>query len=128
MVLVGSITSASTDEVWAFSFATHNWSQLPKSASPRFDMGATTDGADAWFYGELVNRLQPTDELWQFDLASDTWALLPQSHMRPSPRTNMRIGVDSGSLNIVGGPDATGLTPGTWPYQFSSHAWTLKIH
>jgi hypothetical protein len=30
MVVVGGITSASTDDVWAFSFATHTWSQLPR--------------------------------------------------------------------------------------------------
>jgi len=124
MVVVGGITSASTDEVWAFSFAAHTWSQLPKGPSPRFDMGVATDGTNAWFYGGFVNGLQATDELWQFDLTSDAWTLLPQSQVRPSPRTNMGIGFDSGSLYIVGGHDATGVTPGTWRYQFSSQAWT----
>ncbi len=127
MVVVGGITSASTDEVWAFSFAAHTWSQLPRGPSPRFDMGAATDGTNAWFYGGFVNGLQATDELWQFDLTSETWTSLPQSQVRPSPRTNMGIGFDSGSLYIVGGHDATGLTPGTWQYQFSSQAWTQLL-
>ena len=51
MVVVGGITSGPTGEVWAFSFAAHTWSQLPKGPSPRFDMGAATDGTNAWFYG-----------------------------------------------------------------------------
>jgi hypothetical protein len=124
MVVVGGITSGFTDEVWAFSFAAHTWSQLPKGPSPRFDMGAATDGTDAWFYGGFLAGFQATDELWQFDLTSDTWTLLTQSQVRPSPRTNMGIGFNSGSLYIVGGHDATGVTPGTWRYQFSSQTWT----
>jgi hypothetical protein len=87
-------------------------------------MGVATDGTHAWFYGGFLAGLQATDELWQFDLASDTWALLPQSQVRPSPRSNMGIGFNAGSLYIVGGHDATGLTLGTWRYQFSSQAWT----
>jgi hypothetical protein len=124
MVVVCGITSASTDEVWAFSFTAHTWSRLPRGPSPRFDMGAATDGTNAWFYGGFVNGLQVTDELWQFDLTSDTWTLLPQSKVRPSPRTNMGIGFNSGSLYIVGGHDATGVTLGTSRYQFSSQTWT----
>ncbi len=124
MVVAGGITSAATDEVWAFSFATHAWSPLPKGPSPRFDMGAATDGVHAWFYGGFLASNQATDELWQFDLVSNTWSLLPQSPIRPSPRTNMGIAVNGGFLYIVGGHNATGLTPGTWRYDFSTHAWT----
>jgi len=123
MVVVGGITSVPSDEVWAFSFSAHTWSQLPKGPSPRFDMGVATDGTHAWFYGGFLAGLQATDELWQFDLASDTWSLLPQSQVRPSPRSNMGIGFNAGSLYIVGGHDATGLTLGTWRYQFSSQGW-----
>jgi Kelch motif/Galactose oxidase, central domain len=125
MVLVGGfLTSAPTDEVWAFSFTNHAWSPLPKGPSPRFDMGAATDGVHAWFYGGFLTGFQATDELWQFDFASNTWSLLPQSQVRPSPRTNMGIAVNAGSLYIVGGHDATGLTPGTWRYDFSSNTWS----
>ncbi len=125
MVIVGGlITTAPTDEVWAFSFASHTWTQLPKGPSPRFDMGAAGDGAHAWFYGGFLAGSVATDELWQFDLASDTWALLPQSPVRPSPRTNMGIGFNAGSLYIIGGHDATAVTPGTWRYNFSSQTWT----
>ena len=124
MVLVGGFTSAPSDEVWAFSFATHTWSSLPKGPSPRFEMGAATDGTDAWFYGGFLAGFQATDELWQFDLSSDTWTLLSQSDVKPSPRTNMGIGFNAGSLYVIGGHDANGLTPGTWQYQFSSQAWT----
>ncbi len=124
MVVVGGVTSAATDEVWAFSFANHTWSQLPKGPSPRFDMGATTDGTHAWFYGGFLAGSQATDELWQFDLTSDTWALLLQPQVRPSPRTNMGIGLNNGALYVVGGHDAIGLTPGTWQYQFSLQTWT----
>lgn len=124
MVLVGGINSVPTDEVWAFSFATHAWSPLPKGPSPRYDMGAATDGVHAWFYGGFLPGLQPTDELWQFDFASNTWSLLPQSQVRPSPRTNMGIAVNAGSLYIIGGHDATGLTPGTWKYDLATNQWT----
>ena len=120
MVVVGGVNSAPTDEVWAFSFASQTWSPLPKGPSPRFDMGAATDGIHAWFYGGFLAGLQATDELWQLDLASNTWTLLPQSQPRPSPRTNMGIAFNSGSLFVVGGHDATGLTPGTWRYDFAS--------
>jgi hypothetical protein len=125
VVVGGWATSGTSDEVWAFSLANHTWSALPKGPSARFDMGAATDGIHAWFYGGYVNvALQATDELWQFDLWSDTWTLLPQSQVRPSPRTNMGIGVNAGSLFIVGGHDNKGLTPGTWRYEFSSQGWT----
>jgi hypothetical protein len=87
-------------------------------------MGAATDGAHAWFYGGFVAGNVATDELWQFDLGSNTWTLLPQSQVRPSPRTNVGIGINDESLFIIGGHDATGLTPGTWQYEFSSHNWT----
>jgi hypothetical protein len=124
MVVVGGWpASGPSDEVWAFSFANHTWSALPKGPSPRFDMGAATDGTHAWFYGGYV-AFQATDELWQLDLGSNTWTLLPQSQVRPSPRTNMGIGVNGGSLFIVGGHDTNGLTPGTWRYDFSSQNWT----
>jgi Kelch motif/Galactose oxidase, central domain len=123
MVMVGGLTSAPTDEVWAFSFATKTWSSLPKGPSPRFDMGAATDGTHAWFYGGFLAGSKATDELWQFDLASNTWTLLPQSQLRPSPRTNMGIGFNAGSLYVIGGHDATGLTSGTWRYDFASSAW-----
>jgi hypothetical protein len=36
----------------------------------------------------------------------------------------MGIGFNAGSLYIVGGHDANGLTPGTWRYDFSSNSWT----
>jgi hypothetical protein len=124
MVVVGGLTSAPTDEAWAFSFATHTWSPLPKGPSPRFDMGAATDGIHAWFYGGFMAGLQATDELWQLDLASNTWSLLPQSQVRPSPRTNMGIAFNEGSLYIIGGHDANGVTPGTWRYDFSSNTWS----
>jgi Kelch motif/Galactose oxidase, central domain len=124
MVVVGGLGSHSFDEVWAFSFATQTWSQLPKGPSPRFDMGAVTDGIHAWFYGGFLPKLRATDELWQLDLASDTWTKLPQSNVRPSPRTNMGIGFYQGSMYVIGGHDAKGLTLGTWRYDFSSHNWT----
>lgn len=124
MIVVGGVNATPTDEVWAFSFATHAWSPLPKGPSPRFDMGAATDGIHAWFYGGFLAGSQATDELWQFDFASNTWSLLPQSEIRPSPRTNMGIAVNMGSLFIVGGHDSNALTPGTWRYDFSSNAWT----
>lgn len=124
VVIVGGLLSEPTDEVWAFGLATHTWSQLPKGPSPRFDMGAATDGVHAWFFGGFLAGLKATDELWQFDLASDTWALLPQSEVRPTPRTNMGIGFNAGSLYVIDGHDASGVTPGTWRYQFSSQAWT----
>jgi len=124
MVVVGGLEALGpTDEAWAFDFATHTWSPLPKGPSPRFDMGAATDGIHAWFYGGFVGS-QATDELWQLDLESNSWTLLPQSQVRPSPRTNMGIGVNAGSLFIVGGHDTLGVTPGTWQYQFSSQNWT----
>jgi hypothetical protein len=124
MVVFGGFTTAWTDEVWAFSFATHTWTQLPKGPPPTIDMGAVTDGTHAWFYGGFLSGFVATDELWQFDLASDTWTLLQQSQVRPSPRTNMGIGFSAGSLYIVGGHDAKGVTPGAWRYDFSSQAWT----
>src|SRR5580704_5810326 len=71
MVVVGGWpASGPSDEVWAFSFANHTWSALPKGPSPRFDMGAATDGTHAWFYGGYV-AFQATDELWQLDLGSN---------------------------------------------------------
>lgn len=124
MVVVGGLTTAPSDEVWAFSFNSHTWTQLRKGPSPRFDMGAATDGTHAWFYGGFLAGSVATDELWQLELASNTWALLPQSQQRPSPRTNMGIGFYAGSLYIIGGHDANGLTPGTWRYDFSTQSWT----
>jgi Kelch motif protein/galactose oxidase-like protein len=126
MVVVGGWPgpgSSPLDDVWAFSFANHTWSALPKGPSARFDMGAATDNIHAWFYGGYV-AFQATDEIWQFDLASNTWTALPQSQVRPSPRTNMGIGVHEGSLFIVGGHDTNGLTPGIWRYELSSQNWT----
>ena len=124
MVVVGGWpASGPSDEVWAFSFANHTWSGLPKGPSARFDMGAATDSTNAWFYGGYVG-FQATDELWRFDLSSDTWTLLPQSQVRPTPRTNMGIGINAGSLYIFGGHDTNGLTPGMWRYEFSSQSWT----
>jgi hypothetical protein len=35
----------------------------------------------------------------------------------------MGIGFRSGSLYIIGGHNANGLTPGTWRYDLSSNAW-----
>lgn len=124
MVVVGGIINSPTDEVWAFSFASKTWSQLPKGPSPRFDMGAATDGLRGWFYGGFLPGLVATDELWQFEFATQTWSLLPQSSVRPSPRTNMGIAFHAGSLYIIGGHDANGVTPGSWRYDFSSNAWT----
>lgn len=125
MVVVGGLYNGRLfDDVWAFSFATRTWSQLPKGPSPRFDMGAVTDGVHAWFYGGFLPKLKATDELWQLDLATDTWTLLPQSKTRPSPRTNMGIGLYHGSMYVIGGHDAKGITPGTWRYDFSSQSWT----
>jgi Kelch motif/Galactose oxidase, central domain len=125
MVVVGGLHGSQLfDEVWAFSFATQTWSQVPKGPSPRFDMGAVTDGIHAWFYGGFLPKLRATDELWQLDLATDTWTKLPQSKVRPSPRTNMGIGLYQGSMYVIGGHDAKGLTPGTWRYDFSTHNWT----
>jgi hypothetical protein len=124
MVVVGGLAPNATDEVWAFSLANQTWSPLPKGPSPRFDMGATTDGTYAWFYGGFLDGFIPVDELWQFEFATNTWTSLPQSQVRPSPRTNMALAFHAGSLYVVGGHDRTGLTPGTWRYDLASNTWT----
>jgi hypothetical protein len=125
MIVVGGVHGGQLfDEVWAFSFSTQTWSQLPKGPSPRFDMGAVTDGIDAWFYGGFLHGLRATEEIWQLDLATDTWTKLPQSKVRPSPRTNMGIGLYQGSMYVIGGHDAKGLTLGTWRFDFFLHKWT----
>ena len=125
MIIVGGLHAGKPlAEVWSFSFATQTWSHLVEGPSPRFDMGAVTDGKHAWFYGGFLQGLNATDELWQLDLATDTWMQMPQSKIRPSPRTNMGIGWYGGSIYVIGGHDAKGLTSGTWRYDFSTHTWT----
>jgi hypothetical protein len=124
MVLFGGASNVALNQVWAFSFADHTWSPLPTGPSARFDIGATTDGKRAWFYGGYLQGFIALNELWQFDLTSNSWTLLPQGQTLPSPRTNMAIGFLSGFLYMTGGHDVAGLTPGTWRYDLTTLSWT----
>src|SRR5207253_1635534 len=103
VLMGGQVGDFASDEAWAFSLATHEWHSLPTAPSGgRFDLGATTDGGRAWFFGgfstDEQGHKQAHNDLWELDLATDTWRLLPAGGTPPAPTTNFGFAHHAGAL------------------------------
>ena len=126
LVIIGGRVgfAASIDEVWAYSFQTASWSQLPSGPPARHDVPGTTDGTHAWVFGGAGAFLQSLDDLWQLDLATNTWQQMPDDGTRPSARTSGALVYYSGALYISGGHDATAVQRDSWRYDLAAQKWT----
>jgi hypothetical protein len=128
LLLFGNAAPA-TDEVWALDLEPRRWRRLPATGPPaRYDAAAATDGADrVWIYGGFAGpQYRPDtalDDLWELDLAAEAWRPLPQGGAPPPPTTNAALAHQDGSLYLVGGHDAAGVTPGYWRYDLAEGAW-----
>lgn len=129
MVIIGGRVGFTTsiDEVWAFSFATSTWKQLPSGPPGRHDVPATTDGTKMWVFGGAGAFLQSLDDLWELDLATETWRKLPDDGEKPSARTSGVLEVLDGSLYTVGGHDATSTKRDAWRYDLAASRWSKLV-
>jgi hypothetical protein len=130
LLLFGNAAPA-TDEVWALDLGLRRWSPLgPFTTGPvaRYDAAVATDGADrAWIYGGFAGpQFRPDTalgDLWELDLAAGTWRPLPRGGTPPPPTTNAGLAFHEGALYLLGGHDATGVTPGFWRYDLALQQW-----
>lgn len=116
--------AASIDEVWAYSFATATWAELPSGPPARHDVPAATDGTRMWVFGGAGSFLQSLDDLWELDFATDTWRAMPDDGVRPPARTSGALVLHGGSLYAVGGHDATSVQRDAWRYDLAAERWT----
>ena len=116
--------ASSIDEVWAYSFETAAWSELPSGPPARHDVPGATDGSHMWVFGGAGNFLQSLDDLWELDFATDTWRQMPDDGVRPSARTSGALVYSGGSLYAVGGHDATSVQRDAWRYDLGAQRWT----
>ncbi len=116
--------AASIDEVWAYSFATATWAQLPSGPVARHDVPGATDGTRMWVFGGAGAFLQSLDDLWQLDFATDTWTQMPDDGTRPSARTSGALVYYAGALYLSGGHDATAVQRDSWKYDLAAQKWS----
>jgi hypothetical protein len=126
LVIVGGRVGFATsiDEVWAYSFSTATWSQLPSGPPARHDVPGATDGTRMWVFGGAGNFLQSLDDLWELDLATDAWRQMPDDGVRPPARTSGALVYRGGALYAVGGHDATSVKRDAWRYDLAAERWT----
>ena len=125
LVIVGGRVgfAASIDEVWAYSFQTATWSQLPSGPAARHDVPGATDGTRMWVFGGAGQFLQSLDDLWELDLPTNTWRELPDGGSRPSARTSGALVHYAGSLYLSGGHDAVAVQGDSWRYDLGAQRW-----
>ncbi len=121
------VTERGSPEVWALSYETRQWSRLASGPTGRFDAAVATDGTRAWIHGGFTQfPLTPDNtlgDLWEFDLAANSWQQLPNNGAAPPPTTNANLAYYQDALYLVGGHNATMITPGTWRYDLASRQW-----
>ncbi len=121
------VTERGSPEVWALSYETRQWSRLASGPTGRFDAAVATDGTRAWIHGGFTMfPLTPDNtlgDLWEFDLEANTWRQLPNNGAAPPPTTNANLAYYQGALYLVGGHNATTITPGTWRYDLAGRQW-----
>jgi hypothetical protein len=128
MVLFFGNAAPATDEVWALDLGSRRWSLLAAGPLARYDTAAATDGRGrAWIYGGFAGPQfrpdTPLGDLWELDIAADSWRPLPPGGEPPPPTTNAALAFHDGALYLLGGHDATGVTPGFWRYDLSRQEW-----
>jgi len=126
LVVIGGRVGFATsiDEVWAYSFETATWAELPAGPSPRHDIPGATDGSRAWVFGGAGVLFQSLDDLWEIDFATDTWRQMPDDGVRPSARTSGALVYQGNALYLSGGHDATSVQRDSWRYDLAAQSWT----
>lgn len=128
MLLFFGDAAPATDEVWALDLEPRRWRRLGAGPLARYDAAAATDGGDrAWVYGGFAGpQFRPDTalgDLWELDLAADAWRPLPADGVPPPPTSNAALAFHDGALYLLGGHDATGVTPGFWRYDLARREW-----
>jgi hypothetical protein len=126
LVIVGGRVgfAASIDEVWAYSFVTGVWAQLPSGPPARHDVPSATNGSRMWVFGGAGGFLQSLNDLWELDLTTDTWRQMPDDGVRPSARTSGSLAYFGNALYVSGGHDATAVQRDSWRYDLAAQKWT----
>jgi len=128
MVLFFGDAAPATDEVWALDLGPRRWRLLGAGPPARYDAAAATDGGDrVWVYGGFAGpQFRPDTalgDLWELDLTADAWRPLPAGGIPPPPTSNVALAFHEGALYLLGGHDATGVTPGFWRYDLARQEW-----
>jgi Galactose oxidase, central domain/Kelch motif len=126
LVVIGGRVGFATsiDEVWAYSFATGAWAELPSGPSARHDVPGATNGSRGWVFGGAGGFLQSLDDLWELDFTTDSWRQMPDDGVRPSARTSGALVYFANALYASGGHDATSVQGDSWRYDLVTERWT----
>lgn len=126
LVIVGGRVGFATsiDEVWAYSFASATWTELPSGPPARHDVPGASDGRRGWVFGGAGAFLQSLADLWEIDFATDTWRKLPDDGGPPAARTSGALEYYDGALYVTGGHDALKVQADSWRYDLKAQRWS----
>ena len=129
IVFGGRTSSGNRNDVWAFDFASNNWSEITPTAgpapAPRLTANAIYDPTD---YQLIVWSGQGSsffNDIWSFDLSSHVW----RNFSPPDPKPSIRYGAASifdpiaQSLITFAGFTDQGRFDDTWQFDIENNSW-----